>query len=442
MHAGRRGLCAVDNLGGLTLERGMSMSNNYTLTDEDKLAMLGNWISGNHREDIKLIEGELFQRYGNMYRAAVEGKKSLQQLFAEKRTDGVSLTDIMQSTSLNGTGSDFFSKVRYDEAVAKAYRDTKEILIERLRKTNNEDSENVMRKITAVIAAIDRKDIREPANMLAAHFMENLEEEKERGVLKFGKGFEELDFKSGSMRRGQLIVLASRPAGGKSAAALQIAYNVYERGAKVLYFPLEMTTQETVERILLQNKKFNSLEEMKIASDKELVEACKFLDEIEREHNFLIYEGMNMLDDIQQIVREQKPDFLVVDQLTQVRPSNKTKDIREKYIQVTAEFKALAMKYGVAILLLTQLNRDAEIRQAPTIENLHESDATGQNADMVLIMFDKKEDEKKYNSGNVTNREKWIRIVKNRSGKSGESITEYFDGTRTRFESTINRNYR
>ena len=206
-------------------------------------------------------------------------------------------------------------------------------------------------KLLRIQAVIDQREVKPAAANLSANFIKKLDEEASAKAMKYGRGFENLTKRAGAIRRGRLIVLAARPAVGKSAAALQIGYNVASTGAKVLFFPLEMTTQETLERLLLQQQIVDSQTALKAPTEAEKEDIKYFLDDVESKGNFLIYEGVNDLETIEQTIKEQQPDLVIIDQLTQVRTSARTKDIRERYIQVTADLKAAAIEYDTAILL-------------------------------------------------------------------------------------------
>ena len=292
------------------------------------------------------------------------------------------------------------------------------------------DVPEISAQLLKVQSLIDERDIKPADANLSDQFLKTLEEENAAGSIRYGRGFETLTKKAGAMQRGQLIVLAARPATGKSAAALQIGYNAAEKGNKVLFFPLEMTTQETLERLILQQQVIDSRTSLKAATAEEKENIKAYLDDVEAAGNFLIYEGENNLESIEQIIREQRPDLVVIDQLTQVRMTKRTKDIRERYVEITALLKHIAIEYKTAILLLTQLNREAEKHSAPTLENLHESDATGQNADVVLLLS-KKEDESRPDFARRI--EITIHVVKNRNGEAGLRIAQVFDGGRFTF---------
>ena len=89
------------------------------------------------------------------------------------------------------------------------------------------------------------------------------------------------------------------------------------------------------------------------------------------------------------------------------------------------------MEYNCAILLLTQLNREAKETPHPTLENLHESDATGQNADIVILMGRQDGDERTPDYARQTF--VYMNVVKNRGGESGFFTTQKFYGNRFKF---------
>ena len=364
--------------------------------------------------------------FKNLYRAAVDGSKTALQLYAEKQTDGVTITELM--TAAHGA----MPAAEYLEAKAAALVVQRDNLAEDIKKPGA-DVSRITSKLIQVQAAIDRREVKPAAANLSAGFIKGLEEAASAKTMRYGRGFETLNKRAGAMRHGQLIVLAARPATGKSAAALQIGYNVAENGAKVLFFPLEMTTQETLERLVLQQQVVDSQTALKAPTEKEKDDIKAFLDDLEAAGNFLIYEGVNQLETIIQTIKEQRPDLVIIDQLTQVRPAQKTKDIRERYVTVTADLKAAAIEHKVAIMLLTQLNREGA-KGSPGLENLHESDATGQNADVVLIMTKKEVD-----SGTPIQRDEVkIHVEKNRGGASGFNVYEVYTGSRFTFNSVSN----
>lgn len=405
------------------------MNGNYYFDRNTELILLGNWLDGKHREDIALIDGSIFQ-YKDLYKAAVAGNKTFLQLMAERKTDGVTLTEL-RAAIYPGENTGIISESAYQDAKATTLLFQRDIYINQLADPGA-DIPAITSKLLQLQAIIDKREAKPAAANLANTLLKAIDDDAQATKIKYGRGFENLNKQAGAMKRGQLIVLAARPATGKSAAALQIAYNVYDKGSKVLFFPLEMTTTETLERLILQNEIIESQTALKAPREDEKNDIKAFLDAIEANGDFLIYEGVNQLETIEQTIKEQRPDLVVIDQLTQVRTSRRTKDIRERYVEITADLKHIAIEYQTTILLLTQLNREAADKR-PTLENLHESDATGQNADVVLLMQKKEADDTKPGVPKLDNIDFYI--VKNRGGASDKKIPHKFSGNKYRFYS-------
>lgn len=405
------------------------MNSNYYFDRTSELNILGNWLEGRHKEDIALFDTNIFQ-LKELYKAAIDGNKTFLQLMAERKTDGVTLTELSRAIDPDNCGT-AFAESYYQDARATALLFQRNIYINQLSE-QGADIPAITTKLLTLQAAIDKREVKPAATNLADTLLAAIEDESTATKIKYGRGFENIDKFAGSMKRGQLVVLAARPATGKSAAALQIAYNVAEKGAKVLFFPLEMTTTETLERLVLQQEIIADQTALKAPREKEKADIKAFLDSLEEKGRFLIYEGVNELETIEQTIKEQTPDLVVIDQLTQVRTSKRTKDIRERYVEITAALKHIAIQDKTTILLLTQLNRDAAEKR-PTLENLHESDATGQNADVVLLMQRKEADDTRPGSPALDNID--IYVVKNRGGASDKKIPHKFNGNKYRFYS-------
>ena len=87
------------------------------------------------------------------------------------------------------------------------------------------------------------------------------------------------------------------------------------------------------------------------------------------------------------------------------------------------------MEQKVAILLLSQLNRASTDKNKPSLESLHESDSTGQDADNVLLLYTPHDEE----DTDSPERETFLRIAKQRNGISGKDIPLMYRGERFTF---------
>lgn len=392
------------------------------LDNNQELALFSCWAKGSHKEDIGLLDPCIFE-HKKLFKALQKGK-DIMQIIADGEMENISYAELLSHFDME-----------YWQARAEAIKMLQGIYAARISEADGETTKDLTEKINKLQAVIENRQYTARAKDLAENFLIELENRKNDKQALYGKGFKLLDYVTSGIHKGQLIVLGARPAVGKSAMALQMAYNVASQGNKVLYMPLEMTTQETLERLLLQQQIIEK-EELEKPTPQSNEKAKLFLEELEEKGQFIIYEGLAEIDGIIKKVQEEKPYLIVLDQLTQIRPANKCKDIREKYGEITSALKALAMIEQTAIILLTQLNRKATESGRPSIENLHEADSTGQNADVVLIITREEENEESrpYNNWQDVN----LYIAKQRQGKSGVTIPLKFIGDKYMFIPVLN----
>ena len=391
-----------------------------TLDDMYQLSLLGHWVLNKHREDMQYFDASLFDNYKNLYKGISEGKQPT-QLLAEKQLDGVTITDLLSF----GTASVTDDYPMYQEAWAKALMVQRAIYAQKIGEANREDTTQLTERIRELTAVINGEEYKPVATNYKESFFKELDERAEEKIAHYGRGFKFVDEFMDGIHRGQLTVLGARPRVGKSAMALQVARNVAEEGYKVLFIPLEMTVNENLQRILL-NTQLIQPDELKSGHfDREIVGA--YLDELEQ--NLKFCESLNSLEGIEKIIKAEKPYLVVIDQLSQITIKGSHKDNREKYIIITRALKRIAMEQKVAIMLLSQLNRASTDKNKPSLESLHESDSTGQDADNVLLLYTRHDEE----DTDSPERETFLRIAKQRNGISGKDIPLMYRGERFTF---------
>lgn len=391
-----------------------------TLDDMYQLSLLGHWVLNKHREDMQYFDVSLFDNYKNLYKGISEGKQPT-QLLAEKQLDGVTITDLLSF----GTASVTDDYPMYQEAWAKALMVQRAIYAQKIGEANREDTTQLTERIRELTAVINGEEYKPVATNYKESFFKELDERAEEKIAHYGRGFKFVDEFMDGIHRGQLTVLGARPRVGKSAMALQVARNVAEEGYKVLFIPLEMTVNENLQRILL-NTQLIQPDELKSGHfDREIVGA--YLDELEQ--NLKFCESLNSLEGIEKIIKAEKPYLVVIDQLSQITIKGSHKDNREKYIIITRALKRIAMEQKVAIMLLSQLNRASTDKNKPSLESLHESDSTGQDADNVLLLYTRHDEE----DTDSPERETFLRIAKQRNGISGKDIPLMYRGERFTF---------
>ena len=384
---------------------------------ENEIFLLKEWLSGNHREDIAHFDADVFH-YKTLFEDIREGL-TLQKLGANitaGKYQGIeSINDV-----LGAIGSGAF----YYGALGDGLTEQRSLYVKQLDR-HPEEQAYWIDKITAITNIINSKEDTSRSANFSDLFFTELEARQNESNPHYG--IKKLDEITEGLHRGQLVILGARPGVGKSIFGLQVARNVIKEGYKCLYLPLEMTEYETLQRLIVQEQIVFDMNEAKQPSEQQRAEIKNYLDEIEQSGLFNIYYALNKLESIEKKTKEEEPFLVVVDQLTQVEPIGKAKDIRDKYMQITASLKRLALQENVCILALHQLNRASTERKRPSLEHLAESDSVGRDADIVLLLnADENEDYQDL-------RYEELHIVKHRQGKAGDIVPLQLYGARSSF---------
>ena len=237
-------------------------------------------------------------------------------------------------------------------------------------------------------------------------------------------GFADLDYKTAGLHNSDLILVAARPAMGKSAFALNIASYAATRGnVPVAIFSLEMSKEQMVNRILCSEAMVdsNKVRTGKIDDDDwaKLAEASGTLSEskifIDDTPGISI---MEIRAKCRKLKLEQNIGLVVIDYLQLVQGSNKRGGSREQEIsEISRSLKILAKEINVPVIALSQLSRAPEQRpdHRPMLSDLRESGAIEQDADIVTFLYRDdyyNEDSEKKNIAEVI-------LAKHRSGTTG-----------------------
>ncbi|MBQ9267464.1 MAG: replicative DNA helicase [Clostridia bacterium] len=236
-------------------------------------------------------------------------------------------------------------------------------------------------------------------------------------------GFTDLDAKTLGFTPGQLVVVAARPAMGKSAFALNIAVNAALKAEKsVVYFSLEMSKEELVNRILASEAMVDSskirtaqLEDNDWISltnaSGTLSEAKIYLDDSSG------YTPMELRAKCRKMKMEHDIGLIVIDYL-QLMDANKSNASRQADIsEISRSLKVLAREIEVPIIALSQLSRAPEQRpdHRPMLSDLRESGSIEQDADMVMFLY--RDDY--YNPETEKKNVAEVILAKNRGGSTG-----------------------
>ncbi len=209
-------------------------------------------------------------------------------------------------------------------------------------------------------------------------------------------GFTELDYKTAGFHDSELILIAARPAMGKSAFALNIATNAaVKANVPVIIFSLEMSKEQMANRILCSEAMVdsNKVRTGKLEEDDwlKLAESIGPLSEAE------IYiddtPGISITEirsKCRKLKMEKNIGLVIIDYLQLVQASNRRNGTREQEIsEISRSLKILAKELGVPVIALSQLSRSVEQRpdHRPMLSDLRESGAIEQDADLVMFLY-------------------------------------------------------
>lgn len=378
------------------------------LDEKTEITLLGAWLAGKYREDIEYYDVAIFN-HRKLYNGVVAGKGSA-QLMTEGLLDGVSIADMLTYGTEYG---------EYEEARAQALTLQRMAYAEQIGAINGANTRELTEKINTLDAVIRGEKYKPISEDLKQILFDDLDESENENNPQYGIKY--LDKATGGIHKGQLTIIGARPRTGKSAIALQIAVNVAEAGHKVLFIPLEMTIAENLKRILLYAQVAEPGEKIDRAA------AAQYLDALEPTLKFC--EGLTNIDGIEKAIKAERPELVIIDQLSQITISGSHKDTREMLVSITRNLKRIALEYKVPLIVLSQINRDGAKQGRPGLENLAESDSSGQDSDNVFILYEEEDADR-----DKPLREINLLIAKQRNGATGKEIPLMFKGERFTFE--------
>lgn len=276
----------------------------------------------------------------------------------------------------------------------------------------------------------------QPVSVVAHSAFSNLEQTR-LGEIPAGLslGLTDLD-RIISLRPGTMNVLAARPSLGKSALAVQIAYNAALLGVPSLYFALEMTNIEMTQRLFAVHGNINTrayAENRTHITPYRLQEIAGQVGELpiwlEEAAPIDIFRiratarRMQMRNNI---------GLIVIDYLQLADAENKKLPREQAIGEISRNSKLMAKELNVPVLALAQLNRGVESRDMPRprLSDLRDSGTLEQDADTVIFISpDTKDESGKYVPGG----RQYIEVAKNRGGPLG-STPVFFRKEYTKFE--------
>ena len=304
-----------------------------------------------------------------------------------------------------------------------------------------EDVEDIMdgaeKKIFDIMQSKNQKGYTPIKDVLVESFtkLEELYNRKQH-ITGVPTGFAELDYKTAGLHGSELILVAARPAMGKTAFALNLATNAALRGnAPVAIFSLEMSKDQLVNRILCSEAMVDSNKVRTGKLDEDdwvklagaigpLSEAEMYIDDTP---------GISVMEirtKCRKLKMEKNIGLVVIDYLQLVQGNKRTASREQEISEISRSLKILAKEINVPVIALSQLSRAVEQRpdHRPMLSDLRESGSIEQDADIVMFLYRddyyNKESEKKDIAEVI--------IAKQRGGQTG-TVELLWMGNYTKF---------
>lgn len=340
--------------------------------------------------------------------------------------------------------SEYYLKILHNKAtLRRIIRETTQIAENAYGDVENidafiDETEKTILKVTQDRSAGEFRDIRGVIKSVTDRL--NLLQKIDGNISGVKSGFRDLDKITSGFQKGDLIILAARPAMGKTAFALNLAHNAaYKAVEPVAIFSLEMPAEQLVQRVIcsmggIEGSSMRTGEILKTNANKyyaaaERVSKC----------NMYIDDSPGIkINDIVAKSRKLKSEhglrMIVIDYLQLITTASKNKENRQQEVsEISRTLKALARELEVPVISLSQLSRSVEQRpnKRPMMSDLRESGAIEQDADIVSFIYREdyyKDPGEESEDNGLTE----IIIAKHRNGATGE-VNLAFEKNYSRF---------
>ena len=377
-------------IGSMLTDKDSVISAVETLKDEDF-----------YREDNKVIYGAIMNLYNRGEPVdIITLKDELVSLGKFEAVGGLEyLAELPEKVPTTANVDKYIKIVEEKSMLRTLIKTANELIV--LGYDQTQEVEDIMdvaeKKIFNVMQRKNQKGYSSMKDILVESFTQ-LEElyNRKQHITGVPTGFADLDYKTAGLHNSDLILVAARPAMGKSAFALNIAsYAAVKANVPVAIFSLEMSKEQMGNRILcseamvdsnkVRTGKIEDEDWAKLAmASGELSESQIFIDDTP---------GISIMEiraKCRKMKLEKNIGLVVIDYLQLVQGSSKKGGSREQEIsEISRSLKILAKEINVPVIALSQLSRAPEQRpdHRPMLSDLRESGAIEQDADIVMFLY-------------------------------------------------------
>jgi len=383
-----------DNLYNLNIERAVLSSVLFDPNTYEEVAAKLN------REDFYLpFHQHIFRAMEQLYieDKPIDDEFLRQRLLKEKHFDERAMLDILSSNPITNTAA------YIDEIKAKSTKRLLATLATEIKKVTLEDDlpaldvmNLVEKKLYEITQNSTNNDFRS-AQEITLSMLDDINRLKALGNSKLigvDTGFKNLNDKTSGFGKGDLVIVAARPAMGKTALVLNMALKAIERDEGVAIFSLEMPAEQLMLR-MLSAKTSIALQNLRVGdlNDDEWGRLANATETISKKRLFVDDGGYATIHHVRSKLRKLKSQnpqisMAIIDYL-QLMSSDNRESRQQEISEISRGLKQLARELEMPIIALSQLNRGLEARdnKRPMLSDLRESGAIEQDADIILFVY-------------------------------------------------------
>lgn len=366
------------------------------------------------------------------------------------------LTDLINKVS-TAAHVEHYANIVHHKALVRELIKTSTSLVEQCYREEEEPEKLIDAAQEQIFKLSQKQDLRGfvSSKELAKQVMEMIEKAHldKNPVKGVPTGFSEFDYKTGGLRKSDLIILGARPSQGKTAMALNIAHHACVNcSIPTAIFSLEMSRHAIYERMLCSASmsKMSEVRNGRFAHNKwadltrelaRLSEAPMFIDDTP---GITITEirmrARRLANELKK--QDKRLGLIVIDYLQLIRSSGRAESRQQEVSEISRMLKELARNLDIPVLALSQLSRKNEDKSRqdnrPQLSDLRESGSIEQDADVVALIhrdaYYKKKEDLQANPG--LERKATLIIAKQRNGPTGD-IDLTFLGEYTLFTNLV-----
>ena len=255
------------------------------------------------------------------------------------------------------------------------------------------------------------------------------------GITGLSTGLKTLDSVTRGLQKSDLVIVAARPAMGKTAFVLNLATHVALQGKTVAFFSLEMPREQLMHRIFCAEGQIDATHLARgELDDDEWSRLVNVADRMLKAELYFDDTSSTTVMDIRTRARrlraEHGLDLIAIDYLQLIQAPGRAENRTLAVAEMTRSLKVLARELEVPIVVLSQLSRATEGRsdKRPMLSDLRESGSIEQDADIVMFLYREDYYNQDTENANITE----LSIAKHRNGAT-DTVRLFFQKEYTRF---------